>query len=837
MFSKLLRTNMLGAIGAMLFMYRPASAMQTQLSSSEIPHSKLSAYRPNDYLHMHFAVEAYENDGGKLKENWELFSKHEADNGYFGVAYRNTEQKHIIIAHRGTEPSISIEGIKDFFSDYDLVTRNLNSQEASAWYDFAVRVIEENREDYTYSFTGHSLGGWLAQVCLWKYQDEFVRNKGYQDGFAVTMDEPGAKELLEALQPRVATNRRIKVDELDITNYLSYPNGVNTGMGHIGTVYALFPNLNLSLLDKYFFTYTKKAHSAEQLLLEFSEETGLPKQCVRVLDWPRVVWNLNMPSAIISMGPMGYLGLAIKVLKAGHEYLGFYTYSKDVVNTPETLPSADRFELLHGIHYRVESFNNKVLPLANMPRALRRFLQELSMHEDRAIFINDLIPNAVDEELGLLLDNYHIYEQEVVLKETITTKANALLFRDKVTHLLSVHSKLKGSLAVLQGAYLRGLIQKGQVSSIMAELNLQVQNTQNVLKSLSLKQGMARLYKFIKPTWQEVEPLEDEYNALLAQITSLKLCGLTLQGSVIADEAKKQIEEILHTQIGQLELAKQITSALLLYMQDNHENADKELNILIANLEKNPLLQNVDKSLFLNRAYNLKAKIAAQHSGKEQKELSGEYYKKAIKYLPHDAITRSNYGGLLTDRGRAEKNASLHVEAYDCYQEVSHCLEQIRPGHQVIVTSGMAYGLIMLAQNIQQGQIDKATLLKLPSIAELYNQAEDLIKRTIAINPTYLNTRLYSALLAYEQENYVQALQEINNALAMQPTHVTGLMRKGFILEKLGKNEEALKLLAIAKDRLEKSQKNGENSEWIEEIDERINQIQTCNAPRPFAKL
>jgi tetratricopeptide (TPR) repeat protein len=234
----------------------------------------------------------------------------------------------------------------------------------------------------------------------------------------------------------------------------------------------------------------------------------------------------------------------------------------------------------------------------------------------------------------------------------------------------------------------------------------------------------------------------------------------------------------------------------------------------------------LDKKVLLNRAYNLKAKIAALLGNRA---LSADYYEQATKLLPEDSedvITCSNYGGLLTDRGRAEKNANLYIEAYRCYEKVTDYLDQMNPEQLPVVCSGMAYGFILLAQSMEKAEIGTAEQAGLPDVEELRSRAQNLLNRAIQANSTYVNARLFSAILLYDQQNYAGALQQINNALTTQPTHGTGLMRKGLILDKLGKPDEAIKFLERARRKLQVKQ---QNESWIKEIDERIEEIKKRN--------
>lgn len=825
---------------------------------------QLMPYRPSDELHVHYATgayydveaydEAYKKDGWKIKNDWELLFSHKDTNGYFGVAYLNRSQKHIIIAHRGTEigfPGFGV-GLKDLVSDVALITSRLDEQEVSSWYDFTKKIIDRYGPSHTYSFTGHSLGGWLAQVCLWKYQDEYVKREAslYQDGFAVTLDEPGAKDLLEALQPRVESGYRIDVENLDITTYLSKPNFINTIMGHVGSVYALSLEPKLNWLQRNTILYTKKMHSCGDLLKEFSDETGLPretKKTMRVIDWPKVEWGEPLASTSPKKTALGYLAHMIKAYFKGDiqrgEYNGFFKYDAQKVNNPQELPPASQFMLQHGIHYRLEPYDSQALPLRNMPRPMRKFLEELHKNQDRANTVNELVASPIDIELATLLNAYTINERnELSIDRAKARGVDARGFIAKVRQFLSANPKLyQNNLSVLQMADLSQRLQSVQVGTLpglMSSLQKQMQGTQNLLYKLGQKQSMARLYKFVKPSWEEIEQLKDEQRTLNEQLMILQASKLSLETFGLDSKYTKQLVQLLQMleeQQQQLKFAQKATGVFLMYMEGDLVPADKQLEDLIVILKgQNNLPPGLEQKVLLNRAYNLKAKIAALQIGK--KDASAQYYRLATEVLPNDSITWNNYGGLLTDRGLAEKNPQLHLAAYHCYQEVATRLTQIKPEQQPTVYSGMAYGLILLAQNVEQGQID-VTKNKLPSVKELRNQARNLLIEAVKVKASYLNTRLHLAILSYDEGDYKNGLQEIDNTLSLQPVHPMALMYKGLILDKLNETKQALDYLERAKERFAEMQKqNGEHVSWIKEIESKIAQI-TRRGKLPSSKL
>jgi tetratricopeptide (TPR) repeat protein len=772
-------------------------------------------YRPTDLTHIHYAVEVYKDTGGNVLETdgWELLTTYTESNGYFGAAYKNDKNKHIIISHRGTQD------LRDWQTNLDLMTRRLNSQEASAWYVFSRQIIKDNGPNYSYSFTGHSLGGWLAQICLWNYHDEFVKDQYslYKDSFAITLEEPGAKEILEELQPRIEVGYRIDVNKLDITSYLSYPNIANTVLGHVGSVYALFPNVqDLSWLQYHTIGYTLKTHSKDLLINEFNQKTGLPNNCVRVIDWPKITFGNPSPSSNNTKSILGYIGQALKAYIIGDvqrgEYTGFYNFTSSEINNPESLPPASQFQLKHGIHYQVKNFSEKILPLRNMPSAIRNFLEDLNNYKDRIKIIKQLIPECInldnDNDFAKNIENFYINQREELVLYTNSIQ----FFREELLKFLNVYPALmQTKLAVQCSEHNLRVQENNNLDKLLIDLHEQTKHTADLLYKLSFQQGIAHLYKFVKPTWEELENINQENYNLKKQLSLLQTLKLRLN----LNAKNSTIFNVVYEQEQQLSIAQKSIAILKNYMQSNLEEANEDLNNFISKLSD--LNIQLDKKLLLNNAYNLKAKIAARQ-GKMQEAI--EHYGAAISLLPHDSLTWNNYGSALIDFGHMNKDANYYLQAYNCFQKVD--LRQIKITQLPAVYSSKAYSFILLASSIERKQMNQP-LVTIPSVTELRREARRLLSECINMAPLYLNARLHSAILSSDLKNYSRALQEINNTLNIQRNHAPALMYKGYILAELNQVEEALVLLTQAKHMFEEKY---ENLGWLRETNEYISNIQ-----------
>lgn len=192
--------------------------------------------------------------------------------GYFGAVYECTTTKQYVVVHRGTN------NIVDYIEDYIGVFRNLCSfqkSEAFQLVDLMVQKIRSTHSDYSLSFTGHSLGAFLAELSV--YFSSVALN--FPEVHAVSFESPGSLQSMQACfemksnsssATSIGTrNNNINcsntslvsssswpsscnrssyltskdfnkiIQGLDIISYVAYPNIVNTCNSHPGTLYAI----------------------------------------------------------------------------------------------------------------------------------------------------------------------------------------------------------------------------------------------------------------------------------------------------------------------------------------------------------------------------------------------------------------------------------------------------------------------------------------------------------------------------------------------------------------------------------------------------------------------
>jgi len=144
---------------------------------------------PTPHVLAQFASMAYcdcKHGDSKPPDGWQLLttaSNSGIKNGYFGTAYWHPEHQQVVIAHRGTETNNVVAFFKDLYTDVKGVLRNKYVDQMSSAITFAHKVVtvlqeidHEKNVSFEVFFTGHSLGGWLAQIT--NFTTKYLEVKG-----------------------------------------------------------------------------------------------------------------------------------------------------------------------------------------------------------------------------------------------------------------------------------------------------------------------------------------------------------------------------------------------------------------------------------------------------------------------------------------------------------------------------------------------------------------------------------------------------------------------------------------------------------------------------------
>jgi len=150
-----------------------------------------------------FSLHVYrDSDQPPLPEGWSLLmdcpTAHQLD-GYFGAVYAqciDTEDQiyDVVIAHRGTS------NFPDFIEDLELfISQKVPAQFLASAVPFVLEAIafldqKYGRIHYSITFTGHSLGASMAELCVaqWCNPDELTT-------MGLTFESPGSKPLIMQL--------------------------------------------------------------------------------------------------------------------------------------------------------------------------------------------------------------------------------------------------------------------------------------------------------------------------------------------------------------------------------------------------------------------------------------------------------------------------------------------------------------------------------------------------------------------------------------------------------------------------------------------------------------
>jgi len=368
---------------------------------SPIDQLKATPPCPSPHVLAQFASMAYRDcklGDPKPPEGWLLLttaSNSGIKNGYFGTAYWHPEHQQVVIAHRGTD----IKNVGALVTDVKGVLFNNYVEQMSSASTFANKVVavlqemeQENKASFELFFTGHSLGGWLAQITAFTTEylevkgDKFLKsvtreeqqqiaNSKVQDSHDITQsyhphtvvfDSPGCKDMLSQMADKLdvrLNGRSIDLQHLDITSYLSAPNRINTCNSHLGTVYRIFTDLSdMRWKERHTPLYNLATHSMDKIVEAFDPATGQVLKddegrlkIQEVVDWP------------VSAGLTG--GAELNDFFKWAEHL--INYHAEVLDTvPSEVPSG-----YNPLRYQTKAYDECTQSLRIFNRDQREFLE------------------------------------------------------------------------------------------------------------------------------------------------------------------------------------------------------------------------------------------------------------------------------------------------------------------------------------------------------------------------------------------------------------------------------------------------------------------------------
>jgi len=314
-----------------------------------------------------------------LPDGWKLLTTASNDsiyNGYFGAAYWHPWHQQVVISHRGSDPKIleQFMGLQGVLLDHSVP----QMESAITFAHKVVEVLQEVNEtkgvSFQLFFTGHSSGGWLAQITtftieyLKRERNIFLKNNDIQDCYhpqTVVFDSSGSKTMLSQMKDAFDVRldgRSIALKHLDITSYLSAPNRINTCNKHVGTVYRIFTDLSdMSWLEKHTALYESAMNRLDKIVQSFDPETGQVHKDEQgklkmrvVIDWP------------LTAG-----------FQCEKEYKRFFELAKHLNNYhPDITDKTLGFNNYHPLRYQTKPYDERVSRLSVFSQEECQFLQD-----------------------------------------------------------------------------------------------------------------------------------------------------------------------------------------------------------------------------------------------------------------------------------------------------------------------------------------------------------------------------------------------------------------------------------------------------------------------------
>ena len=317
-----------------------------------------------------------------LPDGWKLLTtacNNRRNNGYFGAAYWHPEHQQVVIAHRGIVPN----NLGTLWTGVEGAVFNHYVPQMESASTFAHKVVEVLREvngekgiSFQLFFTGHSLGGWLAQITT--FTTEYLKIKGNiflknnnehycYHPHTVVFNSEGCKYMLSQLKDTFDVRlygRSVTLKGLDITSYLTAPNRINTCNKHVGTVYRIFTDMSdMRWMEKHTALYNLATHSVNKILEAFDPVTGQVHKDGQgklkvqvVIDWP------------VSAGVWG-----------GEEYKSFFKGANHFNNYHQEVKDVTfQMEGYHPMRYQTETYDERVSSLSVFCELERQFMQDYS---------------------------------------------------------------------------------------------------------------------------------------------------------------------------------------------------------------------------------------------------------------------------------------------------------------------------------------------------------------------------------------------------------------------------------------------------------------------------
>ena len=621
------------------------------------PLSQLTATRPFPTPHVlaQFASKTYtdykkgETDAQyetrlALPDGWKLLttaSNCSNTNGYFGAAYWHPDRQQVVIAHRGTDTT----NLGALWTDlFGVVFEKYVAQMSSAS-TFAHKVVgmlgevkRERRVSFQLFFTGHSLGGWLAQITSFtiKYlkiqENTFLKSNNEQNCYhphTVVFESPGCQDMLLQMRDTFDVRldgRSIDLEHLDITSYLSSPNRINTCNKHLGTVYRIFPDLSdMGWWEKSTALYNLATHSMDKIVQAFDTATGQVYKDVQnqlkvqvVVDWP------------ISAG-----------LKRGEEYRHFFEWAKHMNDYhPDITNKTFWYSHYSRIRYQTKSYDERVNSLSIFSDKEQEFLQCYGWLRQWPEFFklkemfSAMDNNQAQEEAVIMLQNFEIENNKIRCTDASELQALIPYVKRLLQLFPEIQEKIKNALSSDE---VRHRVYQFETRRYVERISQ---------SPLEFNPDSAIFREFLERGQQKIMHLQidkgDEWTGLIKIYKVLQKTDCLTEGQYTVMKLKRLLKVNQLMDISKL-MQSTVTPHLLLMACDDNQQMDEETKDVIRSLFDTIKQKQNIKIIFITPSEG-SIVVFLHHMGRR---ISGEGFVRRLEEINWSGLTASSQQKLL----------------------------------------------------------------------------------------------------------------------------------------------------------------------------------------------
>lgn len=379
-------------------------------------------------------------------KGWRLKKFISLPNDYRGGVWVHEENKQIVIAHRGSH------NLTSWVTDIETVVNRRPGGFVGSVIDVLhdPLVLDYRSRGFRLSTTGHSLGGFLAQISVfWSHRREFEETY-FPDMCAVVFDSPGAVDFMRVLSSNLVSEKAsIILAHLNIHNFCAKPTLVSTYGSHIGSIWHLQGE------EHAHFSFVLD-HMLSSILPGFDLDTGLPSNFRQMTDWPQADYSaygsfvsatehtaaetIKLPFSILNSlykGMKGWLGYARtdtwfdQLFRNEGQVAVFLRSTEEAGHRPALATLEEQLTLAITGHYTALTEENSMsrLDIHHFDEKTRRFMTELqhARHypSDLDLGWNGLLERKFGREGCVLLNSFELQtfgeKQEVVLRVAAAT--------------------------------------------------------------------------------------------------------------------------------------------------------------------------------------------------------------------------------------------------------------------------------------------------------------------------------------------------------------------------------------------------------------------------------